>query len=370
MNLINKDLTLLFNRDIEMLPYDDTLEIIENDYQSFKEQLFTSANNNISILPVHPGFEKHPYKGLLENDFASKYIVGTFPPISYFIDILNNEGCEIENLQQPNYPYQFISRPKVPFFHGNISGLWKVLLPVDEFVKFDNLQISNRNEAKEYLLKWLNENNIYYDDIIAYTQRSLSKLPSGNSGYSYEDINLKNIYPDIRLIQKILTNKNLNIISFTNGATFRSGQNGGLGLYTQMSKQGFVKTGNSDALSLFLNTCQTMGLQIEMRCQPFFDWTKLYMLTECQKRTKLIFELKFTKTASCFFEGLNNFENKIFTVITPFSPAAHGNIELHPIILSFRTKYGQLSIEQILKIVYEKFRSGSHEELYEHNINQ
>jgi len=366
--MLNRAANLLANRIIHQLNHDHYG--IQLDSEQFAEELSNGVENGIATLPIHPGFEKHPYKGVLENSSASKYIIGTFPPISYLIDSLNAAGSQIQNLRQPTFPFQLISKPNIPFFHGNVNGLWGVLLPQNNLAELIELQNHNRLAAKNYLIHWLSDNNIFYDDIISFTQRKLGKIgANGNLGYTFEDVNLKNICPDLSLVQQLLNHSNLNVVCFTNGATFRSGQNGGLGLYDQINRIGMVKTKNADALSLFLRTCQDIGLQIEMRCLPHFNWTLLQLLNAVQKRTKLIFELRITRTSACTFEGLLDFNQKNFTAITPFSPAAHGNIEAHPIILSFRAIHGQIPIVQILNIIYEKFRTNTYGELYQYNIN-
>lgn len=371
MKLINPNNDLLLQRNLNPLNIHTESPEIINDVQVFKQEIANGIENNFSILPTHPGFERHPYKGLLTNSDASKYIIGTFPPISYFIDTLNNEGYPIEKLKQPSNPHQTIDKPKIPFFHGNVNALWSVLLTPNELNTLNMLVNIHRNEAKQFLIDILLELGIYYDDIILLTQRSLGNIkPNNNLGYTYEDVNLKNISPDLDLVKTLLDNPKLEVVCFTNGATFRSGNDGGLKLYNQMARLGFVRTGNSDALSLFLRTCQEIGLGIEMRCMPHFNWTHLNQLTAAQKRTKLIFELRFTRTPKCTLKFLNTFRQKEITVITPYSPAAHGTIENHPIVNALKQMYGiNHSSTQLLPFIYTHFRNGSYNELFQFNIN-
>jgi mRNA-degrading endonuclease YafQ of YafQ-DinJ toxin-antitoxin module len=220
------------------------------------------------------------------------------------------------------------------------------------------------NDVKQIIKNPLNENGIYYDDIILYTQRKLGKLkPSNNLGYTYEDVNLLHICPDVNLIYRVLTNQELRVICFTNGMSFRTG-----GLI--ISDSGLVDAKNSDALSLFLRACQNIGLKIEMQCMPYFDWTVLGNLTDIQKRTKLIFALRFTKTNQFNNPLFVNFEQKIITILTPFSPAAHGKIESHPIVISLKQHYGaNFSAPKLLPKIYEKFRNNTYQDLYQYNIN-
>jgi len=372
MSFINPNTILIINRGMNPNTITSNAAAIDNDNTNFKYQIIASIAGGNAMLPMNPGFELHPYKGQLTFTNQSKIIIGTFPPISYFIDIIAKEGLAIRQLRQPTHPHQVITKPNIPFFHGNVSGLWSVLLPDQDYIHLKELQINDRVAAREYLINWLYANSIYYDDIISYTQRKFSKLaPQNNLGYTYEDVNLKNICPDINLVQNLLINQNLNVVCFTNGATFRSGNNGGLKLYSAGARLGLVNTGNSDALSLFLRTCQEMGLIIEMRCMPHFNWTALNHLTEVQKRTKLIFELRVTKPNNITLPALQTFLQKEFVAISPYSPAAHGNIEVHPIVQSLRQVYGlNQTAAQLLPKIYTQFRNDNYQELFQFNINQ
>ncbi len=372
MNLLNKDNNLLINRNLHSGNIHSESAEIAADLTAFKEQIIYGIQSGQAQLPINPGFEKHPYKGLLTNSDTPKYIIGTFPPISYLIDTLQAEGQVIEQLTQPTAPHQTISKPQIPFFHGNVNALWSVLLTPAELGEMRGFLPTNRKVARQYLIDKLNTIGVYYDDVILATQRKLGGLgePHNNLGYTYEDVNLKNICPDIDLVQKVLNHQMLDVVCFTNGATFRSGNNGGLQFYTQVNRQGLIKTGNADALSLFLRTCQDLGLNIEMRCLPFFDWTPVHQLTAVQKRTKLIFELRISKTLKITIPALQSFQQKEFTAITPYSPAAHGTIETHPIVLALKQAIGMhLSANQLLSNIYTRFRNNTYQELYQFNIN-
>lgn len=369
--MLNKRNELLTNRNIPQQTVCGN-NAIQLDSGQFIEEVAHGLVDGVSQLPIYPGFEKHPYKGILENIDASKYIIGTFPPISYLIDTLQTNGYPIANLAQPTPPHQVITKPQIPFFHGNVSALWSVLLSPTDLAELNVFLPLDRNGAKQYLVRKLNAMGIFYDDIISFTQRKHGRLtPNNNLGYTFDDINLKNICPDTNLIKNVLLNHKLEVVCFTNGATFRSGQNGGLQLYQQVNHLGLVRTGNADALSLFLRTCQELGIQIEMRCMPHFDWTALQELTVIQKRTKLIFELRLTKTAMCQLPSLQTFSQKEFTAITPYSPAAHGNIETHPIVQALRQVYGlNQTAAQLLPNIYTHFRNNNYQELFQFNINQ
>ncbi len=361
INISNKTIPLLNARGIaNSISCNNNSIKLESDL--FIKEIINKISNNSSVLPLNPGFEVHPYKGILKNIESQKYIIGTFPPISYLIDSIRNQNVNISALKQPTCPHQKIDEPKIPFFHGNVSGLWSALFSDKDL--FELKSKGNRFEAKEFIINWLIENNIYYDDIIQSTQRKLGQIkPNKNLGYTPEDVNLYHICPNINLICKVLTNQELQVVCFTNGMMFRT-----KGLIVLDS--GLVDTKNSDGLSIFLRACQNIGLKIEMQCLPYFDWIDIEDLNEIQKRTKLIFKLRFSKTNSCHEAKFLNFEEKTITILVPFSPAAHGKIESHPIVISMKEHFGaKLSASKLLSKIYEKFRNDSFEELYQYNIN-
>lgn len=368
MSLINLKEPLIEGRGLNPNALSCKDAAIGIDNTNFQNQIIAAIAGGNAMLPMNPGFELHPYKGQLTFTNQSKIIIGTFPPISYLIDSikLNNPGIILNTLSQPTPPYQQITPPSIPFFHGNISALWGVLLtPVELAVLNAQLAIS-RQAAKTWLIKFLTNKEIYYDDIILSTQRKLGNIkPQGNLGYTHEDKNLQNICIDNDLIIKTITNTELEVVCFTNGATF--GVNG-LQLYTQRNKAGLVNTKSNDALSLFLRGCQDLGLEIELQCLPQYRWTPISALNKTQLSTKLIFEIRITKGRRCIHNSLVDFDKKSFTAITPFSPAAHGNIEYHPIVKSYRNINGNVSVSAILKEVYSKFRNNLHASLYPFNI--
>lgn len=364
--MINKDIILLQNRTVPNNAGCGN-PVIQTQCAQFIAEVQNACVNGVAQLPINSGFEKHPYKGMLQNIESEKYLIGTFPPISYLIDSIQSLGTNIQNLRQPTNPHQVITKPMIPFFHGNVGSLWSVFLTPPELAALNALLPGNRIGAKNFLIEKLHNIGVFYDDIINSTQRKLGKVDQNiqNLGYTYEDKNLKNICVDEELIIRLVTNQHTKVVCFTNGATF--GVNG-LQLYTQLNRAGLVKTNNSDALSLFLRGCQDMGLNIELQCLPHYTWTPLAALNQAQRSTKLIFEVRITKGRRCNHIALVDFNQKSFTAITPFSPAAHGNIEHHPIVNSFRNLNPNASISAILKDVYDKFRNDQHALLYPHNI--
>jgi hypothetical protein len=91
---------------------------------------------------------------------------------------------------------------------------------------------------------------------------------------------------------------------------------------------------------------------------------------DVQKKTKLIFELRITKTVNCRIQALESFQQKTFTSITPYSPAAHGKVENNPIVQILKEAYGpHLTAAQLLPYIYTQFRNNTYRELYQYNIN-
>ena len=365
--MVNPKTELLTNRGLAPNLNICDEDVIQNDSANFKAALIANVANGQAMLPMHPGFEVHPYKGILRGGESKKVMIGTFPPISYLIDELNrtNPGLGLLDLLQPTPPHQRISRPGIPFFHGNVGSLWRVFLSPQELAVLDGFMPGNRQCAKAYLISVLNELGIHYDDIIKSTQRALGRiLPINNLGYTYRDKDLKNICIDHDLNVETITNRRLEAVCFTNGATFGKK---GLEFHRQGNLAGLVQTTMNDAFSLFLRGCQDLGLEIEMQCLPHFQWTPLGALNQTQKRTKWIFQLKVLRGRDSMKNGLEGFRQAEFTVITPFSPAAHGKIEHNPIISSFRKAHGHLPLESILRYVYKAFRNSNYDLLYPFN---
>jgi hypothetical protein len=364
--MINKDITLLQNRAI---PINITCRnpVIQIQCAQFIAEIQNACINGLAHLPLHPGFEMHPYKGLLQNIESEKYFIGTFPPISYLIDSIQSLGTNIQNLSQPTNPHQIITKPMIPFFHGNMGSLWSVFLTPPELAELNAQLPGNRIGAKNYLIQKLQQIDVFYDDIITSTQRKLGTVDRNiqNLGYTYEDKNLKNICVDEELIIQLITSQNTKVVCFTNGATF--GVNG-LQLYTQLNRAGLVKTNNSDALSLFLRGCQELGLNIELQCLPHYTWTPLAALNQAQISTKLIFEVRITRGTKCNHIALVDFKQKSFTAITPFSPAAIRFMGNHPIVANYLANNGNPPLASMLTHVYDQFRNNQYAMLYPFNI--
>src|SRR5690554_1072474 len=155
-------------------------------------------------LPPQPMFEKHPYLDTFELQNFEKYIIGTFPPISYIYD----HPLLVENNISQN------KRPEIPFFDGNVSSMWKYLFTDEEFQILNELVNNNeRIEAKNHIIENLNELKINYSDIIKNTRRNV---------FSYEDKDLYNIKPNLDLINQILVNPNAKYLNFNTSTLFNT----------------------------------------------------------------------------------------------------------------------------------------------------
>jgi len=162
--------------------YQADLDLTNNSLVSLHEHTINWIRaSNPMRLPCCPPPEKHPYADLFPiNHNYSKFIIGTFPPVSYLADIfLELRFCDGKRV--PN--------PQLPFYHGNRQKLWKYLLSEDEF---SNLSAYAGEQKREQLISFLRNNEINYADLISYCQRSK---------YKSDDSNLYNIILNKHLLE-------------------------------------------------------------------------------------------------------------------------------------------------------------------------
>lgn len=303
-------------------------------FRQFLDQAIVSVQHGHNSLPEVAGIEKHPYKGVLENVMADIYILGTFPPISYMVDIVRQQvqGFNGTSLLQPGVGN--VTWPQIPFYHGNVAGLWNVLLTEEDR---DQLQaVVGRQAKRAYLIDWLELNQIFYDDIVHYAQRRLH-----NGGYTPKDTDLYNIRPDFDLVAKIMTKKSLRILSFVNGSTFR--QNG-FALNNQ----------NADPFTWFIHACRLSNIAVDMRCQGHFDWTPIGALNAAQRSCKIVFDLRFTPDTNCTIDGFE--EPRELQVMTPYSPAAFLGVGGNPIYQALNAHLGDVGPQAVLRHIYDCLR--------------
>jgi hypothetical protein len=191
------------------------------------------------MLPCFPPPEKHPYAHLYPIDLTfSKYIIGTFPPVSYQSDLFPNIiFCDGNKVQMP----------QLPFYHGNRQKLWKYLLSVDEF----NSLSDNRVERRDQIINFLNSNKINYADVIAYCQREK---------YNADDKNLFNIILNDQLLNITdCKNKEDILLVFNTSSLFTSR---GLKFY----RNGKLNT-ESFVFDMFISLLIEFGINVKIKFQ-------------------------------------------------------------------------------------------------------
>jgi len=150
-------------------------------------------------LPFNPAPEKHPYKEILPLDTSfQKFIIGTFPPHTYQSDLFKDlKYCSGKK----------VSKPKLPFYHGNREMLWYYLLGKELF----NSLYTDRIQRKIQIIDFLKEREINYADIIDFCQRQ---------EYNANDSNLYNIVLNEDLLKLLNSTKSENILLVFNTGSF------------------------------------------------------------------------------------------------------------------------------------------------------
>lgn len=262
------------------------------DITADNELFITELIQNSGRLPTHPPFEIHPYKSDFPLQEFEKYIIGTFPPISYILDKPQLVAAGIHNLQQPiGADGQVINLPWIPFYHGNRGSMWDFLLTNGEMDDLDNE--NGRQNAKKTLINFLRQNEINYADIIDSVQRGKDK----DGKYDGKDKSLSNISPNNDLICHILTNRKAKYLLFNTASTFG---NQGIQIWRQRNHAEFGRIRLNDnvrSFDLFVRQCHELGLGIQIRIQydnpdTCYDWTNLTLLSPLQRSNKIAFEMK------------------------------------------------------------------------------
>lgn len=326
--------------------------LISTDFDAFIEALQPDG-----VLPVNPPFEVHPYLDEFPLQNYDKYIIGTFPPISYACDKANPR---LQNLVQPTGGN--ISPPYVPFFHGNQFSMWDFLLSNQEQQDFANVlngEAIGRQRAKNFLINFFNEVSINYSDIIKSTQRKLVA-----NKYTSKDKNLWNISINNALIDQLLSNKNVESVLFNTGSPFC---NTGLNIHQNVNMHGLPGQLNvrqeTNSFDLFIRGCQEMRLRIDFRINQGvhqLPWTELNcantIILQDNLKNKIAFE---TRIRSREIE-------RVFTTITPFSPAAvnRGNTARNIIVSNWLAQHPGETPSSLLCNIYQNFRNGLIEPLY------
>lgn len=314
---------------------------IENIPQ-MNEVFLNNLNQNNGVLPLETPVEIHPYLNEFELQDYDKYIIGTFPPISYVRDVLNI----------PNNIGNIPNRPIIPFYHGNVCEMWKLM----GINNLENILELERIQAKNELINFLNISYINYCDIIYCTKRK---------NYTFYDKDLKNIVVNKELIKHIINNKNVNRLLFNTGSPFGSN---GIKIHNNNVNDGVIGRINvksaPNSFDLFFRACQDMGFKVEFKIDDFagniiLDWTEVNIQNtntlNHHLKTKIIFKAKITIPINNELLQNGNEIIKEFIIVTPFSPAAQGKTNNNPIVNNWRIANNMQNKQVLLRLIYSAF---------------
>jgi hypothetical protein len=233
--MIKLNKTIYFNSAQELnLPQENELK---------EKSLFDLYNHSIDFvktenkLPCNPAPEKHPYKEILPLDESfQKFIIGTFPPHTYQADLFKDlKYCSGKK----------VSKPKLPFYHGNREMLWFYLLGEELFNSLE----SDRNERKIQIIEFLKKRRINYADIIDFCQRR---------EYNANDSNLYNIVLNQDLLKLINSSNNENILLVFNTGSFFTSSGMSFGRDEKLNPKTFV-------FDMFVHLLIEVGCEVELQ---------------------------------------------------------------------------------------------------------
>lgn len=287
-------------------------------------------------LPLQPMFEKHPY--LDDNPLQNfdKYIIGTFPPISYIFD---NQILVENNIGQNNGPI-------ISYFHGNDLSLWKFLLNEEEYGRFEDSLLNNGSPTL-FIKNLLSDLKVNYSDIIKYCRRK---------EFTTKDDDLYNIIINYDLIEHILNNPSENIILNFNTSTIYNKQN-------FKFHNGLLSDKEVKSLNLFLRSLQDMGYSLLLDLHDGQGYISINNIA-IPHYYKVLFRLKIEK---------NNFKKEFIINTTP-SPSGDANRTFPRNLVFVRWLNQQNNIIQntptihFRKYLYQLFRDGDVDALSELNI--
>ena len=273
--------------------------------------------NNQFVLPAATPIEIHPYLNEFQLQDYDKYIIGTFPPISYVRDLL-----DIQN-GVGNIP----SKPMVPFFHGNDCNMWRLFFNEQEQLE---IGLFNNNNAdafrliqKEIIKEILNQKKINYTDIIYSTKRT---------DYNPNDQALRNIVPNINLITHILKNKNAKYLNFNTSTIFNNQKLG-----VNPNNHGVLIAGelkeNYHAYNLFIKTLEKLGFKLEVNLLDDGGWISINqenaVLLNENYRYKAFSKLRISTINKVNVESdsFENFEKELIIITGP-SPSPQANVAM------------------------------------------
>ena len=326
-------------------------------------QVILNGNGHLLSKPLT---EIHPYL----NDFPlgnyDKYIIGTFPPISYILDhdfLLENNIPFLQIQGKNNKVY----KPEIPFYHGNLGSMWDFFLIDNEYQQLHNLLANNlREEATLFLIHKLSDLNINYSDIIYSCSRA---------EYNAQDTGLNNIVPFFDLIIHLLNNPNAKYLNFNTSTIFN---NENIGIYLSNYQQNIAGDvmPKKNAFSLFIKTLQKLGFIMELSYQndEFITLNTLNAkLINNHFRHKAIIKLGITGNNIVIGDTIFNNVNRVYTIISGPSPSQGANTALvgNRIYKNWFTKQSkgiQAPTKKFRKEIYQHFRNNNWEALQSMNI--
>ena len=332
-------------------------EIYIENIRLMNQVFLDDLNENNGVLPPETPVEIHPYINEFQLQDYDKYIIGTFPPISYVRDKLNIHN-NIGNI--PN-------RPRIPFYHGNVCDMWRLM----GINNLENILELERIQAKNELINFLNIGNINYCDIIYSTKRN---------EYSSKDKHLKNIVVNEELIKHIFNNKNVNRLLFNTGSPLGIT---GLKIHVNNVQNGFISrinvTNAPNSFDLFIRACQDLGFKVEFKIDDFagniiLDWTEVNIQNantlNHHLKTKIIFKAKITIPVNDELLQNGNEIIKEFIIVTPFSPAARESVDHNPIVNNWRAANNMENRQVLLELIYSAFVNFNEENIqFLYNLN-
>lgn len=311
-----------------------------NDSDEYLKELFNHATNWVrdkepKRLPCCPPPEKHPYLDLCPiNPEFKKYIIGTFPPITYQSDFFTDiQFCNGKK----------VSMPQLPFYHGNRQMLWQYLLSEEQYSALSGDRLQRRIQ----IIRYLNDNRINYADVISYCQRA---------EYNADDANLFNIILNEQLLE-IATRKSEEeiLLVFNTGSLFTAR---GLKFY----RNGRINAA-SFVFDMFIALVIEAGIEVQIQFQnqqPItINYMNRYVLAEYSNVIRF----------DIYLNG------KRIKVVAGPSPA-NGDGQLHNNSIYQRFErifytHDNLSVGEIKKrfkrYVYQTALSGDCDELYQLN---
>jgi len=309
-------------------------------------------------LPFVPPFEVHPYLSIMPMQQWDKYFIGTFPPISYALDHPALVAGGVFLLTKPGVGT--ISRPKLPFFHGNKLTFWKTLmLPV----QYTDLLARPRLLQRQIIIDFLTEIKVNYSDVIRYTQRT------GN--YNANDSAIVNIVINDDLLDHTLRNPHPTLLIFNSSSTFGSA---GLSVHVYDNNQvlaGRVNVRSVKAFDLFARAWQERGAQIFLRINRNNNWIEITSenanLLANTFRNKVCFEMKIIYPGNGESGG-----EKIFTIVTPPSISSQTNRAL-PRNKNFRNWLIQnpgATVTEFIRAIYQAALSNDIQTLNRFNFHE